>query len=822
MTWIIATLCALAILGALAYFSSPVWLWAVGIVLFLTIIKAHGIFLILGLGICLLVGVPAIRKALISKRVMDIFKKVLPPLSKTEQEAIDAGTVWWDAEVYSGKPDWEILEKITAPKLSKAEQEFLDGPVEELCAMINDWQVVHKDHDLSPETWQYIRDNGFLAMIIKKKYGGLEFSNYAHAKVVGKIASRCGSAAVTVMVPNSLGPGELLQHYGTKEQCEYYLPRLAKGIDIPCFALTSPYAGSDAGAIPDYGVVERGSYIDPRTGEHHEDVLGIRVSFEKRWMTLGPVATVFGLAFKLKDPDHLLGDVEDVGITCALLPEGTEGLMHKRRHYPNNSPFMNGPVWGKDVFIPVDWIIGGKEYAGQGWRMLVECLSVGRCISLPALSVSAGKACSYTTAAFAGIRHQFGLPIGKFEGVDEALSRIGGYTYQMESSQDLALVGLDNGEKPSVISAILKYHNTERMRHCINDAMDIHGGRAVVTGPRNYLASAYNAIPVAITVEGANILTRSMMIFGQGAFRCHRYVLKEIYAAGDNNLDQFDKAFSGHIRQALRNSMRSFFLGITNGALSKAPANAGKMAAYYRRINRLSAAFAISGEMAMASLGGSLKFREKISARLGDAFSNLYIATAVLKRFQRDGAPKSDLPLAQWAVEKALYDVETALYGVIVNLPSRPAAWLLKVLVFPLGRRCQPPSDELGTEVSRTMMDFGPAMERLTKFIYVPKCDPRTVTEPLAVLKPALDAIRATEDAERTIRHAERSGELSAFAPDERLDEATKKGLITAEQRDQVREARKLMRLAITVDDFDMKLDEYDKDLFDRVIFLAR
>ncbi|UJF24334.1 acyl-CoA dehydrogenase [Suttonella sp. R2A3] len=822
MSWIIGIVCFLVIVGALAYFSAPVWLWAVGVALALALVHAHWLVFLLAFAVCAIAGIPSLRKNIVSKPALAFFKKVLPELSETEREAIDAGTVWWDAEVYSGKPDWEKLSNFADPKLSEEEQAFLDGPVEELCEMLDDWDIVHKRRDLPPEVWQFIRENGFFAMIIKKKFGGLEFSNYAHAKVVGKVASRCGTAAVTVMVPNSLGPGELLQHYGTKEQQDYYLPRLAKGEDIPCFALTSPYAGSDAGAIPDFGVVERGSYTDPRTGEKHEDVLGIRVSFEKRWMTLGPLATVFGLAFKLKDPNKLLGDKEDIGITCALLPKGTEGLLHERRHYPNNSPFMNGPVWGKDVFFPVEWIIGGQEFAGQGWRMLMECLSVGRCISLPALSVAAGKACSYTTAAYSGVRHQFGLPIGKFEGVDEALARIGGYTYQMESAQDLAMVGLDSGEKPSVISAILKYHNTERMRYCINDAMDIHGGRAVVTGPRNYLASAYNAIPVAITVEGANILTRSMMIFGQGAFRCHRYVLEEIYAVGENDLDRFDKALAGHIKQVGRNKVRSLVLGVTNGAFTSAPSHAGKMAKYYRQINRLSAAFAFTGEIAMVSLGGSLKFREKLSARLGDAFSNLYIASAVLKRFQRDGSPDSDLPFAQWAVEKALFDAEDALAGFIDNLPARPFAWVLKVVVFPLGRRCKEPSDRLGTKVTRTMMEFGPAMERLTRYVYVSKADPRNINEPTAALMPALKAIRATEETEKTIRKAERNGELTSYYPDVRLDEAVEKGLISAEERDAAREARELMRLNIVVDDFDMQLEDYDKELFDRVVFLSR
>lgn len=624
------------------------------------------------------------------------------------------------------------------------------------------------------------------------------------------------------MVPNSLGPGELLQHYGTKEQRDYYLPRLAKGIDIPCFALTSPYAGSDAGAIPDTGVVCRGSYTDPRDGKRYEDVLGIRVSFEKRWMTLGPIATVFGLAFKLRDPDHLLGDKEDIGITCALLPKGTEGLNHERRHYPNNSPFMNGPIWGKDVFIPLDWIIGGKEYAGQGWRMLMECLSVGRCISLPALSVAAGKAASYTTAAWAGIRHQFGLPIGKFEGVDEALARIGGLTYQMEAAQNLALTGLDMGEKPSVISAILKYNNTERMRKVLNDAMDIHGGRAVVTGPRNYLASAYNAIPVAITVEGANILTRSMMIYGQGAFRCHHYVLREIKAVGANDMNAFDTALAGHIRQSLRNTAHAVVLGITNGIGSNVPADAGELAKYYRQINRLSAAFCLASDLSMFSLGGSLKFREKLSARLGDAFSNLYIASAVLKHYQAQGAHKDDLPFAQYAIELALFDCETALHGLINNLPSCTTAALLRVLIFPLGRRCKAPSDKLGTTVARTMMAFEAPLKRLTQFTYVPKeVALDNVNEPIAVLEPALKAIRAAEEAEKAIRKAERAGELKALSPQARVDEAVTKQIISDADRIKVLEARRLMRIAITVDDFDMKLEKHDENLFDRVIYLA-
>lgn len=822
MTWILCALIFLIVLGVLAYFSAPVWLWAVALVATVTVLNIHWFWLVpIVLG-CAISGVPSLRKKLITGPAMKLVKKIIPPLSSTEQAAIDAGTVWWDAEIYSGKPNWKVFAEYPEVKLTEEEQAFLDGPTEELCAMVNDWKIIHQDRDLPQAAWDFIKEKGFHSLIIKKNYGGKGFSNYAHAKVVEKIATRCGNTAMTVMIPNSVGPGELLQHYGTQEQCDYYLPRLAKGIEMPCFALTSPYAGSDAGAIPDFGVVERGNYTDPRTGEKYTDALGIRITFEKRWITLAPIATVVGLAFKLRDPNQLLGDKEDIGITCALLPKGTEGLVQGRRHYPNNSPIMNGPVSGKDVFIPVEWIIGGPEYAGQGWRMLMECLSVGRCISLPALSAAKGKVSGYTTSAYAGIRHQFGIPLGQFEGVDEALSRIGGYTYQIQASQDLALTALDNGENPSVISAIVKYHSTEKSRQMVNDAMDIHGGRAVVTGPRNYLTSMYNSIPIAITVEGANILTRSMMIFGQGAFRCHRYVLEEIYAMTDNDVERFDKAFSGHVQQTLRNQARSMALGMTNGAFTSTPAGAGKMAKYYRRINRLSSAFSFAGDIAMVSLGGSLKFREKLSARLGDAFSNLFIASAVLKRFSQTGSPDSDLPIARWATEKALFDAENALVEFIENLPSRPFAWLLKATIFPFGRRCKKPSDTLGTKVSQTMLAFGEAMERLTTNMYVPTCDPSTVEEPIAALKPALDAINATQKLEKMLRKAHRSGELTGLTPSERLDEAVEKQLITTEDRDQLIKARELMRIVITVDDFDSKLDDYNHNPFDSKLFLAR
>ncbi|KMJ54246.1 acyl-CoA dehydrogenase [Vogesella sp. EB] len=808
------------LLGALAYFRAPVLAWTVVIAGWLASLQpvwgcqvplaVWALFAV----IALVLNLVPLRRAVFTGPVFSVFKKITPAMSQTEQEAINAGTVWWDRDLFSGKPDWNRLLSFPDPKLTAEEQAFLDGPTEQLCKMVDDWKITHELKDLPEDVWQFIKDNGFLGMIVKKKYGGLEFSNYAHAKVVTKIATRGGTAAVSVMVPNSLGPGELLQHYGTEAQKDYYLPRLAKGVEVPCFALTSPYAGSDAGAIPDYGIVCRGSYTDPRSGQRFDDVLGLRVSWEKRWITLAPVATILGLAFKMYDPDHLLGDKEELGITCALVPTEHEGVCIGRRHFPGGAAFMNGPTWGKDVFIPLEWIIGGRDYAGQGWRMLVECLSVGRCISLPAMSVASGKVASYTTGAYARIRDQFGLSIGKFEGVDEAMARIGGFTYQMEASQDLALTGLDIGEKPSVLSAVLKYHNTERMRKTLNDAMDIHGGKAVVLGPRNYLARAYQAIPIAITVEGANILTRSMIIYGQGAIRCHPFVLREMKAAMSNDAAEFDKAITGHINFVISNVFRSLWMGLTGAKLVGSP-KGGEVAAYYKQLTRFSSAFALLSDMAMFSLGGSLKFREKLSARLGDMLSNLYIASACLKRFERDGAPKEDLPVLQWAVENALYDLQQAMDGFLVNLPSRTLAAILRKVIFPWGLTMKPASDHTGTKVARLLMELGPTRERLTRGIFAPSDE----SDPVGVLEPALKAMLETEPLEQKLRKLGRDGKFKAVTARERLAEALQSGQITQQEFDAVTRARKLKRDVIMVDDFDMKLEQHDDKMLQRLIF---
>ena len=817
MTILMCLLVAFVALIALAYSRAPLWLSSLlllaGAGAGVQLLGWHPAVAIVTLVVLAVINVKPLRQLLLTGPIFGVFRKITPAMSQTEQEAVDAGTVWWDRDLFSGKPDFDRLHAIPKATLTPEEQAFLDGPTEQLCAMLDDWKISTQYKDLPPQAWQFIKDQGFLGMIIKKKYGGKEFSNTAHARVVTKIATRSGSAAVSVMVPNSLGPGELLQHYGTDEQKNYYLPRLAKGIDIPCFALTSPDAGSDAGGIPDFGKVCRGSYTDPRTGERHENVLGIRLTWEKRYITLGPIATVLGMAFKLYDPDHLLSDKEDLGITCALIPTEHEGVHIGRRHYPGTAVFQNGPNWGKDVFIPLSWVIGGKDYVGQGWRMLVECLSVGRCISLPAMSVASGMVSSYTTGAYSRIRNQFGLSIGRFEGVDEALGRIGGMTYQMDAAQRLALAGLDMGEKPSVLSGILKYHNTERMRKVVNDAMDVHGGKAVCTGPRNYLAGAYGAIPVAITVEGANILTRSMIIFGQGAIRCHPFVLTELRAAMNKDLPAFDTAVIGHIGFAISNAVRSFVMGLTGAKLVASP-KSGAMAARYRNVVRFSSAFAFLADMGMASLGGSLKFREKLSARLGDMLSGLYIATASLKKFNDDGAPKEDLALVSWAVDSALYDCQVAMDGFMANHPSRGLALLMRVLVFPLGLSLKAATDQDGTRIARMLMEPSEARDRLTQYMYRSKDE----NDPVGVLEHALKAVIETEALETKLRNAHRKGSLKSITAAERLVEAQTAGLITAAEFAAVERARRLRREVIMVDDFDSTLSTSDDNAIHRDI----
>lgn len=755
--------------------------------------------LLLGLiaiaGIVLLVR--PLRYLIVSRPLLKIFRKTLPKVSQTEQEALDAGTVWWEGELFSGDPNWSTLLAYPKPQLSAEEKAFLDGPVEQLCEMLDEWKITRELHDLPPDVWQFIKDNGFFGMIIPKQYGGHGFSALAHSEVVMKIGSRSGTAAVTVMVPNSLGPAELLLHYGTDEQKNNYLPRLAKGLEIPCFALTGPDAGSDAGAIPDTGIICRSKF------EGKKNVLGIRVTWEKRYITLGPVATLLGLAFKLYDPDGLLGEEKDLGITLALIPTNTPGISIGRRHFPLDAAFQNGPNTGKDVFIPVEWVIGGREGVGNGWRMLMNCLSVGRSISLPATSVGAAKLAARTSGAYGMVRTQFNMPIGHFEGVEEALARIGGNTYMMDAARVMTAGAVDLGEKPSVISAIIKYHLTERGRQVINDAMDVHGGKGICMGPSNYLGRTYQQIPVSITVEGANILTRSLIIFGQGAIRCHPYILKEIDAANNSDdtraLQEFDQALTGHLAFSFNNGFRCLLYGLSGGALAKGPniSFSEEMAGYYRQLTRFSTAFALAADVSLLILGGSLKRKEKLSARLGDILSMLYLCSATLKRFEDDERPDSDLPLLQWSIQDALYQMQLAFYGLLDNFPNRIMAWKLRLLIFPLGRVFSPPSDDLGHKVVKVLMTPGEARDRLTKNIYIPDSD----NEPLGVLEQALQCAEKCKEANSKIRTAVKAGRVTAQG-NEKISEALEQGIITDTEAKSLHEMVSLRRSVIMVDDF--------------------
>ena len=779
IVWII-TPPVLLISMLLADLISPAWTLAVGLP------YAVSLFFYL---------MPEQRRQWITRPLLKAFREVMPAMSKTEKEALNAGNVWWDGALFSGQPDWRELLHQPPCRLTEREQAFLDGPTETLCEMLDDWQITHEDKDLSPKIWDFIKQSGMFGMIIPESYGGLGFSAYAHSQVVMKIASRSITAAVTVMVPNSLGPAKLLLHYGTEAQKERYLRGLACGDEIPCFALTSPHAGSDAGAIPDTGVVAYGQH-------QGKQVLGIRLNWEKRYITLAPIATLIGLAFKLEDPEQLLSDDTHPGITVALIPRETPGIEIGKRHMPLDIPFQNGPIYGQDVFIPIDWIMGGAQGAGQGWRMLVECLSEGRGISLPALSTGAGKQASRYTGAYAAVRSQFNQPIGHFEGVEEALARIGGLTYEMDATRKLTLSALDNGETPSVISAIVKYHLTERYRQVINDAMDIQGGSGICLGPDNLIGKAYQAIPIAITVEGANILTRSMIIFGQGAIRAHPYVLKEFEAAEDpdrqNGLVQFDEALFGHVGFMVTNFARTLWLGITHGRLSESP-RSGPCKRYFQRLNWMSAAFALTTDVALMTLGGSLKRKERLSARLGDILSNLYVASASLKRYVEEGEQPEDLPLMQWALDDSLYRMQHALRGLLRNMPVRPLAWLLRVLIFPTGLPFHKPTDRLDHQVARTLLRPGEARDRLTRGIYTSD----DLQQRVGQLEQALIAVTAAAPHEKTLRRAKQAGQLHAQEMPALIMEAVNLGILSNHDRESLEQANQLRNQVIQVNAFE-------------------
>jgi acyl-CoA dehydrogenase len=800
---ILITIVVMAVLLLLAFFRASIWSWLIAISVIVPVVAIESrisgealqtVYIALTIFV-LVLGVPFLRRLLISSFILKIFRKILPQVSQTEQEALDAGTVWWDGELFSGRPRWTKLLAMPKTGISAEEQAFLDNEVEQLCAMIDDWDITHTRQDLSPETWQFIKDKGFFGMIIPKEYGGLEFSAQAHSAVVTKVASRSGTAAVTVMVPNSLGPAELLLKYGTKEQKDKYLHRLAKGLEVPCFALTGPMAGSDAGAIPDVGIVCYGEF------NGQQNVLGLRVTWEKRYITLAPVATLLGLAFKLYDPDHLLGAERSRGITLALIPTDTPGVEVGRRHFPLNSAFQNGPTTGKDVFIPMDYIIGGTQRIGQGWRMLMECLAAGRSISLPASATGGVKLAVRSSGAYGRVRKQFHVPVGKFEGVEEALARIGGHAYAMDAARKMTALAVDLGEKPSVVSAIVKYHCTERGRIVINDAMDVHGGKGICMGPENYLARAYQQTPIGITVEGANILTRSLIIFGQGAVRAHPYVLKEIQAAHEQDAKKavrnFDEAFFAHISFSLSNAVRTLAYAISGGRLIAVPTE-GATHRYYQQMTRYAAAFAFASDIAMLSLGGALKRREKLSARLGDVLSQLYICSATLKKFEDDGRPTEDVPLMQWAVEDALFRIQTAFDGVLQNFPNRFFAFLMHVLIFPLGQCRRPPSDQLGHQVSTLLMKPGAARDRLTAGMYLPTDE----ADAIAALEASLTSTLLCEPLQAELEKARKGGKLKSLEELQLVAEARDKGLITPEQALQLERDYALRRKVIMVDDF--------------------
>ncbi|WP_044273055.1 acyl-CoA dehydrogenase [Pseudomonas fluorescens] len=738
---------------------------------------------------------PDLRRQYFTKPLFSWFQKVLPPMSETERDAIDAGTVWWDGELFSGRPDWDKLLAYPKAQLTEEEQAFIDGPTEELCAMVSDWEI-GQAMDLPPQAWEHIKTHGFFALIIPKEYGGKGFSAYAHSQVAMKLATRSGDLASTVMVPNSLGPAELLLHYGTEEQRNHYLPRLARGDDIPCFALTGPLAGSDAGAMPDTGVICKGEWEGKET-------LGLRLNWEKRYITLGPVATLLGLAFKAHDPDHLLGEEEDLGISLALIPTDTPGVEIGRRHLPLGAAFMNGPNSGKDVFIPLEYLIGGQEMLGKGWMMLMNCLSVGRSISLPAVGTGAAKFTSLVTGQYAQVREQFNVPLSAFEGIQEALARIGGNAWLMDSARMLTANAVDLGEKPSVLSAILKYHLTERGRECISHAMDVHGGKGIIMGPNNYLGRNWQGAPIFITVEGANILSRNLMIFGQGAIRCHPFVLKEMALAGREDHDQALKEFDGllmqHIGFAVSNAASTLVLNLGLGHFEKAPGNRLSQG-YFRALNRQAAAFALLADLSMMLLGGELKRRERLSARLGDVLSHMYLASAALKRYHDLDSPDHLEPLFAWAMEESLGGSERALDELLSNFPNKVLGCLLRVIVFPFGRRHTGPSDALDAEVAAVIgrAKGDPTLEELLAGCY----RPQSAEDPVGALQHAYDLLGASHPLQKKLHSALKSGQVKPVAGEHAIDAALQAGVLQPAEAQTLRNAEAARRKVIDVDDF--------------------
>ena len=789
---------------------APVWAWAaaVGVLTFIWRsgmlsggMAPHGFGLSELLtwlpftGLALL-AIPALRRQFVVAPAFAMVQKILPKVSDTEAQALDAGTVGFDAEIFSGNPDWAKLQAIPPVQLTAEEQAFLDGPTEDLCHMIDDWQIRHANREIPEPIWDFVKKHGFLGMLISKEHGGLGFSAQAQSLILGKVASRSPDVVTIVMVPNSLGPGELIEKYGTAEQKHYFLPRLAKGLEVPCFSLTGPTSGSDAATMRDVGYVTRGVFDGKET-------LGIRLSWDKRYITLGPKATLVGLAFQLFDKDNILAKGENVGITLALIPASHPGVNIGRRHLPSGAAFPNGPNWGTDVFIPMDWVIGGDKMAGQGWRMLMECLSAGRAISLPSSATAGAKTMLRVTSAYARIRKQFGLPISRMEGIEEPLVRIIETAYVNEAARAMTASMVSRGEKPSVISALMKYQTTEKMRRSVNDAMDIHGGRAICDGPSNYLQSAYQMVPVGITVEGANILTRTLITFAQGALRSHPYLYAEVQSAQNPDrkagLDAFEKAFGGHIAFSLSNATGALFHNMTGGVLASSPENAQRMSVWYRQLARASRSFAFVADLTVALLGGGLKTKQKITGRLADALSELYMLAAVLKRYDDDGRPQGDHNIVELAARNGLYRFQEAMAGTIDNFPSVWARPLMRAVVFPLGRPFKPASDALGKIVAKHVLEPGAVRDRMTRNIYVSK----DVNDPTGLLEVTLEKVIAAEPIEKKLEKAIRDDVVRRYHGIDWFADAVAKGVLTSAEADQLREVERLVAKVIAVDHFD-------------------
>jgi acyl-CoA dehydrogenase len=807
MTELVFILLALGAVIALAMWRAPVWAWAVLVaVITLTIQTGYAFGPMGGFTFTKVLGwLPAIALAVIAYRPIRrqylitpayrMVKKILPPVSATEREALEAGTVGFDAEIFGGEPDWEKLRTVRPLSLTQEERAFLDGPVEELCRMANDWQIRGERREVPEEIWDFVKKHGFLGMLISKEHGGLGFSAQAQSLVLGKIASRSPDVAVVVMVPNSLGPGELIEKFGTDAQKEHYLPRLARGEEVPCFALTGPFAGSDAASMRDIGTVVRGEHNGGET-------LGVRLNWDKRYITLAPNATLLGLAFRLFDPDKLLGKSDDLGITLALVPTDHPGVQIGRRHLPSGNAFPNGPTWGENVFIPLEWIIGGPERAGQGWRMLMSCLAAGRAISLPASATAAAKAMLRNTSAYARIRKQFGISIGRMEGIEEPLARLVEAAYILESGRAVTASMVAGGAKPSVISALMKYKSTEWARQAVNDAMDIHGGKAICDGPSNYTQAAYQSLPVSITVEGANILTRTLMVIAQGALRSHPWLMKEVEAAQhwdeEEGLNAFESALEGHVAFAVANIFGAFFHNVTFGLFGRSPSvrYAGH---WYRQAYRASRNFALVTDMSVALLGGGLKTKQRITGRLADALAEIYLLCCMLKRFEDDGTPEADRAILGLCAQNALTRFYASVGEVLDNFPNPLAGGVMRLAVFPFGNHWRKASDSQGKTVARLVLEPGDVRDRLTREIFVTH-DPNDAT---GVLEAAMVKVVAAEDADRKIERAVREGKIRRFLGNDWLRDAQAKGIITLDEEALLRQTEALVAKVIAVDHFD-------------------